>query len=124
MTDELPMEMIKSLLQEKSGVQAFVLVDQKKAGQALKSNLKIKYGLSGSDYVEMYKKQNGVCYFCRKKNGKKRLAVDHDHVTGRVRGLLCDGCNINLGVIENWLREKSSLSELIHYLGLDNSSGV
>jgi hypothetical protein len=42
--------------------------------------------------------QNGVCAACFKTCSiKKNLAVDHDHKTGKVRGLLCQNCNVALG---------------------------
>lgn len=50
------------------------------------------YGLSEAGYRALYAAQGGKCYICRRANGKSRmLAVDHNHVTGRVRGLLCSG---------------------------------
>jgi hypothetical protein len=50
-------------------------------------------------YNEMVQAQGGTCAICYRipKRGK-RLAVDHDHVTGRIRGLLCDWCNRRLMV--------------------------
>lgn len=52
------------------------------------------YGISVSDYEELLLVQGGVCAFCAEpcKTGRF-LAVDHDHETGEVRGLLCAGCN-------------------------------
>lgn len=41
--------------------------------------------------------QGGVCALCRRPPAKKLLAVDHDHRTGRIRGLLCVQCNTGLG---------------------------
>jgi hypothetical protein len=65
-----------------------------------------KYGMTEDDYNEMYVKQRGVCAVCFKpetclsNNGKiKRLAVDHDHETGEVRGLLCNNCNRAIGLL-------------------------
>lgn len=58
-----------------------------------------KYGLTLADYDEMLRTQGNGCAICGKtpeENGK-RLAVDHDHETGDVRGLLCDMCNKGLG---------------------------
>ncbi len=57
-----------------------------------------KFGLTGADFNRMLAEQGGVCAICRNvcKTGK-RLAVDHDHATGRVRGLLCANCNTGLG---------------------------
>lgn len=52
------------------------------------------YGITGEQYETLYRAQGGVCYLCKRATGKsKRLAVDHDHKTGYVRGLLCGPCN-------------------------------
>jgi hypothetical protein len=55
------------------------------------------YGITGEEYDALFRFQGGVCYICRRKPRTKRLAVDHDHKTGAVRGLLCanneNGCN-------------------------------
>src|SRR4030065_1694969 len=63
----------------------------------------VNYGIDKPTYVAMYDAQRGVCAICGKPESKKRngrvvmLAVDHDHVTGIVRGLLCHKCNSGLG---------------------------
>jgi hypothetical protein len=61
------------------------------------SHLKAAYGITYDDYKALLDWQGGRCYICRRQPKKKRLAVDHDHVTGEVRGLLCTdgdrGCN-------------------------------
>lgn len=52
------------------------------------------YGITTEEYWAIYKAQGGVCYMCRRAKGlTKPLCVDHDHVTGAVRGLLCNPCN-------------------------------
>jgi hypothetical protein len=68
------------------------------------SHIKRQYKLSVSEYQEMLNGQNGACAICGKpetrktKSGKVRaLSVDHDHKTGRVRGLLCISCNSSIG---------------------------
>ena len=66
-----------------------------------------KYGV-GIKYVrELFEKQGGVCAIC-KKTGFKMLDthmsgvnLDHDHKTGRVRGLLCHNCNRGLGLFQD-----------------------
>lgn len=51
-----------------------------------------KYGITEEEYRALYRAQGGACYVCRKATGKaRRLGVDHDHVTGEVRGLVCTG---------------------------------
>ena len=67
-------------------------------------NLQINFGISIDDYDKLLEKQNGICAICGKvesrKNmyGIKRLAVDHNHNTGKIRGLLCSCCNQGLGM--------------------------
>lgn len=61
-------------------------------------HLRIKYNISLKEYNQMYKAQNYKCAICNKPQpSKRRLAVDHDHDTGEVRGLLCVWCNRSLG---------------------------
>jgi len=60
--------------------------------------LKYSYGISEEDYDAMLSYQNGVCAICDGVNPSgRRLAVDHCHTTGKVRGLLCSKCNTLLG---------------------------
>lgn len=63
--------------------------------------LKARYGIDIEQYDAMLKTQNGVCKICSSVNlDGKRLHVDHCHQTGKVRGLLCNGCNRKLGWYE------------------------
>ena len=72
------------------------------------------YGITRGAYLEMLVKQDGKCAICRgtgflmRDSHKTLLLVDHDHTTGRVRGLLCHNCNRALGLLhdstENLLR--------------------
>ena len=84
-----------------------------------------KYGMTEDDYQRMFKKQKGVCAICKKQEytrvasfvkGNKniqRLSVDHDHKTGKVRGLLCFSCNRALGYFKD---SKEMLKDAIVYL--------
>lgn len=73
-------------------------------------HLKKTYGLTSEEYDAMFLAQGGLCAVCHKPEtaanhwGKKvgthtvkRLTVDHDHTTGKVRGLTCAACNTMLG---------------------------
>lgn len=55
-----------------------------------------KYGITEERYAELFKQQKGRCAICRNKPRTQRLAVDHDHKSGEVRGLLCKRCNHDL----------------------------
>lgn len=59
------------------------------------ARLKMLYGISIEQYDEMLKNQDGKCAVCKRHHSefKTRLAVDHDHKTGEIFGLLCTYCN-------------------------------
>jgi hypothetical protein len=61
------------------------------------------YGVSKEDYEDMYSKQDGCCSICGKKESEsnRRLHIDHDHKTGKVRELLCSNCNTTLGKVKD-----------------------
>lgn len=54
-----------------------------------------RYGISDEEYQALLARQGGVCGICKKK--RRPLCVDHCHITGKVRGLLCHKCNLGLG---------------------------
>jgi len=82
---------------------------------------KHKYGLSDEDFQKMLSDQKGLCACCGKtleegwtqnhKNNK--LVVDHDHKSGKVRGLLCTMCNKGLGLLGDDLE---GLQKAVDYL--------
>lgn len=62
--------------------------------------LKHTYGITLERYREMLSEQSGKCAICSKEHReghRKGLVVDHNHTTGKVRGLLCYGCNAAIG---------------------------
>lgn len=67
------------------------------------------YGITLLEYIDMAKAQNGKCAICLNKETAldpktktpRRLAVDHCHATGKVRGLLCSSCNTALGLLKD-----------------------
>lgn len=60
------------------------------------SRYKYLYGITIKDYADILIEQEGACAICGK-IPENRLCVDHDHNSGKVRGLLCNKCNLGLG---------------------------
>lgn len=63
-------------------------------------SLRALYGITESEFQRLLKLQDGKCALCPVEysdKGKRNLVVDHDHETGRVRGLLCTRCNTSIG---------------------------
>jgi len=80
-----------------------------------KSMLKTVYGITPEEYNKILERQNFCCAVCKKHLAefKKALSVDHNHETGKIRGLLCQKCNLALGLLEDNLE---SIRELLRYL--------
>ena len=55
-----------------------------------------KYGISGDEFREIIEKQNGKCPICTN-SINKNFSVDHEHGTGRIRGIICNNCNLAIG---------------------------
>lgn len=81
--------------------------------------IKQTYGITQKDYLGMFDNQMGLCAICGKEEtavikGKKLfLAVDHCHIKGHIRGLLCRQCNVGLG---NFQDNLTYLRNAIKYL--------
>ncbi len=70
------------------------------------------YGLTLADYDEMVKKLNGLCPICGSPP-QQSFSLDHDHLTGKFRGLLCSFCNTALGLLRD---NKNIMARAIAYL--------
>lgn len=89
-----------------------------------KSCLKTRYGISYDKFKEMSQAQDNRCMICRRlpwesRINLKELCVDHDHETGKVRGLLCSQCNTALGLFSD---SKEKLNAAVNYLERHNST--
>lgn len=72
------------------------------------ADMKYRYGVTEAQYLRMFTAQDGRCKLCgrreeaRVEGGKiHSLVIDHDHRTGKVRGLLCRWCNAGLGLFDD-----------------------
>lgn len=74
-------------------------------------DLERRYGISPEEYARLLDLQGGVCAICGNPETLVRrgrsvpLMVDHDHMSGLIRGLLCHRCNVGLGLLEAVLRQ-------------------
>ncbi len=73
-----------------------------------------KFGLVPEQYEELLSSQGFVCAICLKQDPLgRRLAVDHCHTTGKIRGLLCSLCNTAIGMLKD---DTTSLLRAVSYL--------
>jgi hypothetical protein len=92
---------------------------EKVAKQKRNGKLKYCYGITLDQYNQMLEAQKGVCAICglletrKSSNGSYTLSVDHDHKTGKIRGLLCHRCNNCLGTLKD---DVYILQSAINYL--------
>lgn len=75
--------------------------------------LKYKFDLTLDDYTELLASQGGVCAICGQTDDDRWMPVDHDHLTGQIRGILCTPCNNGLGLFKDDLpRLKAAIAYL------------
>lgn len=74
---------------------------ERHAEQTRWAKIKSKYGLTKKAFLALLKSQGGRCAICRTKEpgGRGAWHIDHDHATGKNRGLLCSGCNRGIGLM-------------------------
>ncbi len=70
------------------------------------TTIKRKYGVTKEQYYDLLAKQKGRCAICNRtdaghENGPDSLRIDHCHLTGKIRGLLCHSCNIGIGNLKD-----------------------
>jgi hypothetical protein len=82
-------------------------------------DLKRNYNITIEDYNKLFEKQQGKCAICGKHQNelKRKLAVDHNHITGEIRGLLCGNCNKILGFA---YEDINILQNTIKYMKIKN----
>ena len=79
-------------------------------------NLKYHRKILLEEYETQYQQQDGRCLICHMQF--RLLLVDHDHQTGQIRGLLCNGCNSAIGLLKE---NKQLLHNAVKYL--ENANG-
>jgi hypothetical protein len=73
------------------------------------------YGIDVTGYNQLFFEQNGRCAICKKHQSElnKKLSVDHNHILGKIRGLLCPRCNHALGLLDENIE---TIKELLNYV--------
>ena len=83
------------------------------------NHLRKKYGMTPDDLIALWSKQSGLCALCDEPmlqyggKGNRRAVIDHNHDTGRVRGLLHDWCNRILGLFGDDPRRLEQAAEYL-----------
>jgi DNA repair exonuclease SbcCD ATPase subunit len=86
-----------------------------------KTGIKYRYGLTIEDFFNLYKAQDGACPICGEplNQESKTTVVDHDHVTGKIRGVVHHKCNTAIGYVE---RFRDRLQAILEYLDAGEES--
>jgi Autographiviridae endonuclease VII len=95
---------------------ALYLADPEKSRAVLRNQVFTRYGLTRESYNDLLESQDGLCDICAEP--MELPCIDHDHVTGEVRGLLCVSCNAAIGQFHDSVEV---LESAIAYLRRDRS---
>ncbi len=82
-------------------------------------HLRRTFGITLQQYTRLLDLQGGRCAICSTISpgqGRKNFCVDHEHATGKIRGLLCYACNVGIGFLQE---QPAILRSAIRYLGAD-----
>lgn len=85
--------------------------------QRKNSQLKYEFGITLDEYNQMAEAQKGLCAICNQESVKRNLDVDHDHSTGKIRGLLCGNCNKGIGLFKD---SQDLLNKAVNYIRRSN----
>lgn len=77
-----------------------------------------KYGMTQQEYLQLWKRQKGVCALCGIELGRGRICIDHDHKTLQIRGLLCQVCNLLIALLD---KDILFINKAISYCKLDHA---
>lgn len=87
------------------------------------NQLRRLYGITFDQFTQILESQNNCCAICKSKvpGGRGQFHVDHDHLTGKIRGILCSNCNLMLGLV---LDSTEILDNAIKYLNRDTENNL
>lgn len=67
----------------------------------VKANRERRTGLEQRLYLLLLEEQQGVCAICKEAPTSRPLYIDHNHTSGKIRGLLCNSCNLGIGLLKD-----------------------
>lgn len=76
-----------------------------------------KYGITGEEFRQRLAQQHYKCSVCGGDGSDKNLSVDHSHETGKIRGLICNSCNMALGNVKDSIEILKNLITYLEYYG-------
>ncbi len=96
-----------------------VIQNRDKANMSNLRSVVKKFGITIEKYESLLKEQGGMCALCGSPPTAKkyRLSIDHDHSTGIVRGLLCNKCNLGLGLLGDSMESIMRVAEYLKIKG-------
>lgn len=99
---------------------------EKYKAQARQGHLRRTFNISPESYERIYKIQNGACAICKTQSlDGKLLDIDHNHISGSIRGLLCRRCNTGLGAFkDNFIILEEAATYLKNHRVLDLLPGL
>lgn len=88
---------------------------QRQAKNMRRGHYRRKYCYTVKSYIDQLNLQNGECLVCGRTDnfGRRFFCIDHSHTTGKLRGLLCDGCNLLVGRVEHNIKCPTEIFEKI-----------
>lgn len=93
---------------------------KKHRDKMISSHYERRYGLTTKQRKEMYLEQNGCCILCNEPVNYEKICTEHNHTTGKVRGLACSRCNNFIGYIET---NSHLVQPILDYLEADYYEG-
>jgi hypothetical protein len=103
---------------ERLNAQARLCRPHRKKEQEKNRKLIKNYGITRAEYEQILINQNNKCASCEEDFNSFRPVVDHDHMFGKVRGILCVKCNAGIGMFDN---DEEKLYKAIKYLKKSNA---
>jgi hypothetical protein len=116
-----PEKIEKRRASQRVAMNARYKIDDSIRDRMWRRSIERRYQIDETKYVALLERQGGSCAVCLSVDSGRRLAVDHCHVTGVVRGLLCSKCNTAIGMLGD---NEEGIERALAYLQRNTSGGT